>query len=175
MEFKAKDYYDAATERLAEAELLFRLADEYWKSVAGRRYALVVYTAGLAVECMLRAYRLKRSSHFDSRHRLSELFVESGLDTSLEDRLGKRGHDPDSEIVVQRLTRLRAAVDDAAGIWRNHYRFASDAALCSDLLGRRIIRKQENKGSKTKVLHKQDHRLLLSARVVLKAGEDAWT
>ena len=175
MDFKAKDYYEAGRERLAQAELLFTLPDEHCKGLEGRRYALVVYTAGLAVECMLRAYRLKGNSQFDSRHRLAELFVESGLDTHVEAHLVARGHDADSEVVIGRLTRLRAAVDVAAGVWRNSHRFASDAMLCRDLLARRILSKKDNKGPKAKVLQRQAHRLLLSAKVVIKAGEDAWT
>lgn len=66
-------------------------------------------------------------------------------------------------------------MDVVAGVWRNSHRFASDAMPCRNLLTRKVILKKGNKGPKAKVLQRQAHRLLLSAKVVIKAGEDAWT
>lgn len=108
MEFKPRDYYEAAHERLSQAELLFDVSPEGVKDRRGDRYVVVVYLAGVAVECMLRAYRLKESKQFDSRHQLAELFVESKLDARLEACLNNQGVEP--RIVEDQLTKLKAVV-----------------------------------------------------------------
>jgi hypothetical protein len=175
MDIKAKDYYEAACDRIDQAEVLYSLAVEHCQGLENRRYAWVVYGAGLAVECMLRAYVRKATNQFDSRHNLSKLFVESRLDNRLEDHLGKQGYDIASAVVVERLTRLGAAVGVVAGMWRNSYRYASEGKLCKDLLDRKVIQARDNKGTKAQVLRKQAHLLLLGARTIIRAGKEAWT
>jgi len=91
------------------------------------------------------------------------------------EHLGKQGHDAGSPVVVERLTRLYAAVGVVARIWRNNYRFASDGVLIRDFLDRKIVRARDNKGAKAQVLRKQAHLLLLGARTIIKAGKEAWT
>jgi HEPN domain-containing protein len=81
MDFQPKDYYEAASDRMDQADLLYSLDTEYCQGLEDRRYALVVYSAGLAVECMLRAYIRRMTNKVNSRHDLSRLFVESRLDT----------------------------------------------------------------------------------------------
>src|ERR1035438_940747 len=41
------------------------------------QYAVAHYLAGLAVECVLRAYRVRRDPQFDSRHDIIELVKEA--------------------------------------------------------------------------------------------------
>jgi hypothetical protein len=160
MDFQPKDYYEAASDRMDQADLLYSLAAEYCQGL---------------VECMLRAYVRRVTNQFSSRHDLSRLFVESRLDTRVVEHLEKQGHDAGSPVVVERLTRLYAAAGVVARIWRNNYRFASDGALIRDFLDRKIIRGRDNKGAKAQVLRKQTHLLLLGAKTVIKAGKAAWT
>lgn len=173
MEFKPRDYHEAAQERLSQAELLFDVPSEGVKDRRGDRYVVVVYLAGVAVECMLRAYRLKENKQFDSRHQLAELFVESKLDTRLEEWLNNQGVEP--RIVNDQLTKLKAAADEVAELWRNEYRYASERLLFRDFLRRGIIPKKGVKGSKAQVLRQRAKTLLRYARVVVEAGVKAWT
>lgn len=168
-----KDYYEAARERLDQARFLFDVPQaEAERAFHDKRYALVVYAAGVAVEAMLRAYRLKIDDAFDGRHHLPTLFAESGLELRLLEHLEDRGVDP--AVVAERLRELRAAVDNVAAIWRNVYRYASDRALVKDLIERKRIARSQNKGDKAALLRAQARMLLQAATIVIDAGEEAW-
>jgi HEPN domain-containing protein len=60
MGLRSDFYFTAAKERLKEAHFLH---DNGY-------YTLAMYISGLAVECMLRAFRLLKDSTFDERHDL---------------------------------------------------------------------------------------------------------
>ena len=65
-------YRSAAREHLARAQELF-------SSEGTTDYYLAHYLAGLAVECHLRAYLLRVTREFNSRHDLNRLATESGF------------------------------------------------------------------------------------------------
>ena len=71
MDFTAEHYFRASVERMNQAQFLYREGRGY--------YALAMYAAGLAVECLLRAYMVKRKREFEARHDLLLLFKESGI------------------------------------------------------------------------------------------------
>src|SRR5262245_56384326 len=72
MDFTADHYYRAALERMSQAHSL------YLEGVG--KYALAMYTAGVAVESMLRAFMLKRGkSEFESHHDILLLAKVSGM------------------------------------------------------------------------------------------------
>ena len=168
-----KDYHEAARERLDQARFLFDVPqDEAERALRDKRYALVVYAAGVAVEAMLRAYRLKIDDTFDGRHNLASLFNDSGLEDRLVEHLEDQGTDP--AVVTERLGELRAAATSVAAIWRNAYRYASDRALVKDLIERKIIARSQNKGDKAALLRAQARILLQAATIVTDAGEEAW-
>ena len=168
-----KDYYEAARERLDQARFLFDVPQEdAERALHDKRYALVVYAAGVAVEAMLRAYRLQIDDAFDGRHNLQTLFAESGLEARLLEHLEDRGVDP--AVVADRLRELRAAVSSVAAIWRNAHRYASDRALVKDLIERKIIARSQNKGAKAVLLRAQARVLVQAATIVIDAGEEAW-
>jgi hypothetical protein len=50
MDFRAEDYYRAGLERMRQARTVYH---------EGESFALAMYSGGLAVECMLRAFRWK--------------------------------------------------------------------------------------------------------------------
>jgi hypothetical protein len=64
MQFTGKEYYRAAMERMRQAHRLFKASDSY---------ALAMYCGGLAVECILRAFRWDKDRSFEGRHDLQEL------------------------------------------------------------------------------------------------------
>jgi HEPN domain-containing protein len=84
MDFTASHYFRAALERMSQAHHLYRQGAGY--------YALAMYTAGLAVECMLRAFMLRGGRvEFESRHDVLLLARESGILNVDRDRLKKKG------------------------------------------------------------------------------------
>ena len=107
MRFSADDYREAAEERAEDARTLYE---------AGR-YALAHYTAGLAVECLLRAYRRRSDPDFDSRHDLQQLYVASGF----------------MHVVSSVGDRQRAAaltwLDVLLPRWRNNHRYLSERSF----------------------------------------------
>jgi hypothetical protein len=173
IEFEPKDYFEAARERFAQSRVLLDWPqDEADQKLDDKRYALVVYTAGVAVEAMFRAFRLLVTDAFEGRHNLDTLFAASNLDQRLRAKLESKKPRPD--VVEERLTELAAAVYLVAFIWRNDQRYASDRVLVKDLVKRKIITRKENKGVKAALLRAQAIKVVGAAEVVIRAGEEAW-
>ncbi|HJT79026.1 MAG TPA: HEPN domain-containing protein [Gemmataceae bacterium] len=124
MDFTADHYYRAALERIHQAHHLYR---------RGRgNYALAMYTAGLAVECMLRAFMLRSGkAEFESRHDILLLAKESGMLNVDRDRLKRSGLT--EEQIDGHVKALWASVNDVFILWRNNYRFASEVRLLAHL------------------------------------------
>ncbi len=96
------DYYEAAMERMAQAGQLHR----------SKQYSIAMYVAGVAVECMLRAFHpINRG--FDERHNIESMFNACDLD-----KLGDRAS-----------VRMRAPIQTVHLLWQNRYRFFSESRL----------------------------------------------
>jgi hypothetical protein len=173
IEFEPRDYYEAARERLMQSRCLFDLPHEEAKrKVDDKRYSLVIYTAGVAVEAMFRAYRQLVTSAFEGRHNLDSLFAASNLDQRLREKLDTRKLD--LEAIEGRIAELLAAIDLMSLIWRNDQRYASDRVLVKDFVKRRIIGRKENRGDKAALLRAQASKVVDAAEIVVRAGEEAW-
>ena len=158
MDFRARDYFDAAAERMRQAREIFD---------AGERYALAMYCAGLAVECLLRAFRWQEDPSFEGRHALLKLLKDSGLLTLNEQQMRERGI-PEEE--VHRVAiELRAAVNEVATLWHNNLRFASEARLKSFLAS--LKRHVHGKGD---IRRENARNLLKSAQTVFDRGAVLW-
>src|SRR6266851_9921814 len=118
MIFRAQEYYQAGTERMRQARELYRV---------GGSYALAMYCGGLAVECILRAFRWEKDKAFEGRHDLQDLLKASDLLGIDEGRMRRRGIS-DEEITKVALS-LRAAMNEVVTLWHNNLRFASEARL----------------------------------------------
>lgn len=70
MQFRDRDYYRASLDRMRQAQAL---------SMHGDAYALSMYCSGLAVECLLRAFRWREDNSFEGRHDLTDLLKASGM------------------------------------------------------------------------------------------------
>src|SRR5437762_13328338 len=112
MDFTADHYFRASV-----AQYLYREGKGH--------YALAMYTAGLAVECLLRAYVVKRKLAFESRHDLLRLFKESGIVDVDPDKLKDKGLTDEQILAHQKV--LWSSANDVFILWRNNYRFASEA------------------------------------------------
>jgi hypothetical protein len=137
MDLNAQQYYDAGLQRLEEAKALY---------LRGSSYSLSVYCAGLAVECLLRAFRFEFDKTFDGRHDLDRLFAASGILSRSEESLRRRGK---SDVEIRDASRtLKTAVQEIIAVWHNNLRFASDARYRSHL--RAVGRLQGIKGDAVK-------------------------
>ncbi len=104
MRIEARSYYEAAQERLLEANILYQ----------SRRFGLSLYVAGLAVECLFRAFRSLVDPYFEARHDLPELLSISGLELV---SAGKN-----SRVIAEATAILFTR-------WKNDIRYASEKRL----------------------------------------------
>jgi hypothetical protein len=118
MQFTADQYYQVSLERMRQTRLLYQ---------DGAAYSLCMYSAGLAVESLLRAFRWKEGSGFEGRHDLAELLKASRLLQSDEEVMRRAGASDDD---IQRSgIELREAMNLVNLLWHNNLRYASEASL----------------------------------------------
>lgn len=159
MKFTAEHYFRASLERMAQARDLYCL---------GSAHALAMYSAGVAVECMLRAFKLRRDPTFDEKHDLMRLFHASGMIQIHPEALRPK------TLSVEEFDRYKAeihnAVNDVCLLWANDYRYASNDRLRSHL--RRTIKlRLRVKGDLLKAL---SLRLLDAAQKFVEKGHVLW-
>jgi hypothetical protein len=142
---RARVYRDAAGEHVGVAVTLYEDGS----------YIQCNYLAGLAVECMCRAYRLMEDPEFDARHDLTRLFDLSKLGSLL----------PDAE---QELA--FAALSAVVGLWANEHRFLSEAALRRKWKGMKLDR-----GIKGDFVKELNRRLVIAAQELVSMGAASWT
>lgn len=141
----AKSYYSAALERIENAHLLHTEG----------HYAFAMYASGLAVECLLRAFRLLRDTSFDERHDLWELWRKTVL------------MDAPGQVIYERIY---AALNEVSSRWHNSYRFAAENEV------RSFLKKSgKNRGIKGDFLKYNSKKLYDAAREFLQFGGLQWT
>ena len=159
MQFRAEEYYRAALERMRQAHEIYKDCEAF---------ALCMYCAGLAVECLLRASRWKRERTFEGRHDLEVLLHASRLLQIDDDLMRRRGESDDA---VQASGReLRGNMNEVIVLWHNNLRFASELRLNAFLKG--IDRVKGIKGDPRK---KNARDLLNAAQAVIDRGIVLWT
>lgn len=144
MPLNADDYRRGALERIGAARQLHDRG----------RFASAICLGGIAVECILRAYRCRVNPEFDARHDLHVLFTTSGFLDTVPD--GQR-------------RRLTAAVGDVWARWRNDYRYADDVAVLRDLRARRLT-----VGIRGDQLKENSRIVMESAHVIVGSGVGRW-
>ena len=104
MDFDAEHYYQAAEERIRQARQNY---DQ------GKSYALAMYCGGLAVECLLRAFRWLEDRSFEGRHEMGKLLKESHFLTLHETQMRDKGVSDEYTIEVsdRRYNRMLWIVD----------------------------------------------------------------
>ncbi len=116
MRIEPNDYLEAARDRITDAHNLYEIG----------RYSFSLYAAGLAVESLLRAYRVLKNPEFDERHDLRLLFAESGVEEL---------------VTVSEHSEITTLVFAVHLRWKNDLRFASE-----DRLKRRLKKLQLDRG-----------------------------
>lgn len=158
MQISAEHYFHASIERIHEARRLYRSGDSY---------AFSMYAAGLAVECILRAFRWKRHASFEGRHDLQRLFVESGLLAVNEAQLHANGVADDE--IIQEIARLHGWMDLVVRLWENDLRFAPDALVRSKL--GKLRRYERKRGDLLKLSALE---LITTAQEIVERGAFLW-
>jgi hypothetical protein len=159
MDFTADHYYRAALERMSQAHHLYREGKG--------NFALAMYIAGLAAESMLRAFTLRRGkAEFESRHNVL-LAKESGMLNMDRDKLKEKGLT--DEQIEGHEKALWAAVNDVFVLWRNNYRFASEARLLAHIKKMKLY-----EGVKGDPLKANAFRLLNAAQRLVDKGVLQW-
>jgi hypothetical protein len=147
--FEADDLRGAALERVNTARRMFDAT-----AVGASDLSACIYLAGVAVECILRAYRMKRHPEFSSRHDLAELLKASGLVDFVPEK---------------RKREVSVALGDVWARWKNEYRYASDQRLLSDLKRRGLT-----EGIKGDQLKESARIVLARALELINVGEATW-
>jgi hypothetical protein len=133
----------------------------------GASFALAIYVGGLAVECLLRAFKGRRDPAFDEKHDLLRLFAASGMLRIDRDKLRAK-HWTDEQI-DSHLRTLQLAVNEIVKLWANNYRFASEERLRSHL--KKITGYRKIKGD---YLKEQARQFLNSAQRFIDKGVLQW-
>ena len=128
-----------------------------------------MYATGLAVECILRAFKLSREPTFDEKHDLLRLFKASGMLNVDPDALKAVGLSQSEE--DEYFRELQTAVTVVYNLWGNDYRFASEERL------RTYLKKNEHartEGVKGDILKANALVLLRAAETFLNKGVIQW-
>jgi hypothetical protein len=158
MEFPPDHYFQTATQRMRQARNLFE---------DGSSYALAIYVGGVAVECLLRAFKGRRDPTLDEKHNLLRLFRASGMLRLDREKLRALGW-TDARI-DEHMRALQVAVNEIYKLWANNYRFASEERLRSHL--KKSTRFRKIKGDCLKELARQ---FLNSAQKFVDKGVMQW-
>jgi hypothetical protein len=114
----------------------------------GASFALAIYVGGVAVECLLRAFKGRRDPTFDDKHNLLRLFASSGMLRVDRGKLRTIGWS--EEEIDRHLRALQAAANEIFPVWANNYRYASEERLRSHL--KRVTGYRKIKGDYLKEL-----------------------
>jgi len=145
--FTARDYYTAAFERLQESEQLRQSKDTV---------ILAGYTAGVSIECMLRAYGVINLAPFDKKHDLRDWLTDSGLLNS---------HNmADKEAITK-------AVNTANRLWANDLRYYSRIRL-KRTIGHEMARVKEKDHSK--YFAERNKELYQATSLIIEKGKAKW-
>jgi hypothetical protein len=115
-------YYKASLERIRQAWQLYR---------EEASYALAMYVAGVSVECMLRAFKMRKDPSHDEKHDLRRLFRASGMLQVEPEVLISRGLSQDEANAYFR--EIQAALNEIHSLWANDYRYVSEDRLRAHL------------------------------------------
>jgi hypothetical protein len=160
MKFLPEHYLEAATERIEQAEAVFRI----------RHYSLAIDTAGRAVECIRRPYFFKKhgsAAKLEAAHDIEKLFRASNLQQVALEARQDRG---ESEAEIGRFVRrIGVNLGTIVQIWSNDHRYASQGRLRAELRRRGLHR-----GVKGDFLKYNAQRLIETARRIVDEGVERW-
>lgn len=144
MKLTADEYYRAAQDHAEEARILY---DE-------GRYAFAHYVAGLAVECMFRAYAVRNGASFDGRHDLRKWLELARFDEVITEAHLEAASFAYNTVIVQ---------------WSSTQRYYSDGFLRAFFRNTRLDR-----GIRGDAMKELTRRIVDAAFVVVQEGIARW-
>jgi len=144
MRIDAVDYFDAARERLTQANLLYDKA----------HYSIALYVGGVAVESLLRAYVVRLDPKLEAAHNLPMLLKASNLrafTTPIE------------------YQQTGAAIVDLFKRWKNDLRYISNSRL-----RRRLKKQKLDRGIRGDYLKENCRIGLETTTTILRIGVAKW-
>ena len=142
--FKPEEYRRAALERLSSAK----------RAVGAGDYVEAVYIAGVAIECMLRGYRVRLDQSFDEGHDLWKLAHASHILQRIPDR---------------KQERVRGALQTAKRRWANDHRYRSSDALLTYFRKHHLAR--EGPRFLRRALERNASELVEAAETIVTVGD----
>ena len=145
MGIKAEVYRDAARERVVVATDLYESG----------HFVLTHYVAGLAVECILRAYQTRIDAEFDSKHDLRELAAGARYSSIFPEKLASE---------------YAGALTAVYRRWNNDFRYRSEASLRS-----KLVRLKLHEGVKGNLVKENARKIVVASTALVKLGVAKWT
>ncbi len=142
--FNAEEYRRASHEKFNAAS----------HAAQGGHYVVAHYLAGVAVECMLRAFRFQIDRNWDAGHDLTKLLKGSGV-------LGK--------VSGSRGGRLQEAFNSLAIRWSVSHRYAP-----TDRLEKYLFRAKLEIGPKETRLRRDTQTMLQCAQIIIEECENVY-
>jgi hypothetical protein len=115
-----------------------------------------VYTAGVTIECMFRAYITKYTKEFDSKHDLEKLYIKSLLGIQFD---------------TDEKEQLAIAVKKANTIWSNDLRYTSEKRM------KRIIAHKNVRANLNDVnayIDREYNTIFDATELIIKRGKEKW-
>ena len=144
MSFSADAYKIAAMDRVLEAAEMY----------GTERYVMAHYCAGLAVECMLRAYQVRLNAEFDAKHNLRKLAKTS----KFTDLFPRERSEEYARLFAEVIAR-----------WNNDFRFRSVKSLRKFLVHFRLY-----EGVKGDLVKESALRIVNAATRLVELGVSKW-
>jgi len=158
MKFRVDEYFRAGAERTRQARMLHH---------AGGSYVLAMYGAGVAVECILRAFRWSEDASFEGRHDSEDLLAASKLLQIDEEYLRARRR-PEREIASY-TRELRTAGSEVVSLWHNNLSFCPETSLRAHL-----NRMDRMRGIRGDAVKKNSRGMMEAAQLVVDRGITLW-
>lgn len=140
-----QSYFEASVEHIKSARILHEDM---------RQYPLAIYVSGLAVECLLRAFRALKSGVFDERHDLREL---------------SRNSDFIDSIPLKRSREYSRYLGVLVTHWHNTHRFRSEMSMRAMFKRRKLDR-----GIRGDPLKELSRRIYDAAMEIVTLGTQRW-
>jgi HEPN domain-containing protein len=144
MKLSAQDYIDGAQQRVHAAHRMHQ----------DGCYVDCIYFAGLAVECVLRAFAWGISAEFEGRHDLSRLVSA----TTLAALIGQKHY-----------RQMSIALGEVWSRWKNNYRYLAEKRLRNE-----YKRLQLDRGIKGDFLKENSRMILENALMIVNKGVYQW-
>ena len=148
--FTSHDYFHASISRQADVDVL--KSDD-------NSIIFAIYCAGVAIECMFRAYIKLHTNEFDSKHDLKKLYSKSRLSERL------------NESEKQKIVELLFVADK---IWHNDLRYFSEKRY-KRVKGHELAKLQRQPKDIIKYIQNADSEIFSASKYITKIGEDKWT